>query len=199
MEWYLWLLIGYAVWVFLALLVAYIKDMKRKKLSDLFGVIFLYIICLVISPFVMLLSIYYFVVDKSKNYETFTIHELSDENKIALKNMGFNEGEYVSYNNFDYKGFRNVKHNISIQYNGRVSVRYNYSLSREQKHLIRQIKELPREVNIDEREKELKVLIEERKERLNDWKKWYQKGIDTYQEELKQIAEKKKKENDKNE
>ena len=193
MEWYLWLLIGYAVWVFLALLVAYIKDMKRKKLSHLFAGIFLYIICLVISPFVMLLSIYYFMVDKSKNYETFTIHELSDENKIALKNMGFNEGEYVSYNNFDYKGFRNAKHNISIQYNGRVSVRYNYSLSREQKHLIRQIKELPREVNIDEREKELKVLIEERKERLNDWKKWYQKDIDMYQEELKQIAEKKKK------
>ena len=38
--------------------------------------------------------------------DTFTIHELTEENKVALRQLWFDEGEFVSASNFVYEGFR---------------------------------------------------------------------------------------------
>lgn len=187
MEWYLWLLIGYAVWVFISLVVGYIKDIRRKKLIHLFYGVFVYITFLVIAPYYILISLYHFLTDDTTNYETFTIHELSEDNKTALKNIGFIEGEYISYNNFDYKGFRNSQHNISILYNGRISIRYGNRLSREQKHLIKQIKALPRPINPNQRREELERTIQDKKNSIKTWQDFYQKDIDELQKEVNKL------------
>jgi hypothetical protein len=192
MEWYFWLLIGYGVLIFINTMVGYIKETKRKKLSDIFRIFIVFFIGLFIAPFLWLVSWYVFVIYDTHSYKTFTIHELTEENKVTLRELGFKEGEFISNNNIDYKGFRYGYGLIGVQYNGRVFIKYLYRMSKEQKHLMQQIKNLPKPINVEEKVEDLKKQIKEKKEIQKTWGKWYQKDIVELERQIDELKQNEK-------
>ena len=192
MEWYLWLLIGYVVLIFINTVVGYIVGIDRKNWTDILALIVVILIGLVITPFLWLIAFYYIIVRKKNiSYKTFTIHELTDENKITLRELGFKEGKFCSLNNIDYEGFRYNGGEIAVQYNGRVFAKYDGRLSRKQKHLIEQIKKLPKPIDYDYEIEELQKKIKVKKEGQKNWDKWYQEDVDKLNEQIKELKLKK--------
>jgi hypothetical protein len=161
MEWYLWLIIVYGVLIFVNTLFGIIESYDRFRWKIIFEFIAVFIMGIFITPILWLAGFFVFGTDKAKNYKTFTIHELTEENKNTLRQLGFQEGEFVSENNIYYKGFRYGYGLIGISYNGRVFAKYDYALSKKQKHLMKQIKNLPRPINYDLKIEELDKELEE--------------------------------------
>ncbi len=193
MEWYLWLLIGYAVLIFINTLVGYWVDNPRKKLKDVWLILFAFVVGLFVAPFLWLIAWYEKLIDSTVDYDTFTIHELTDDNKIALRNLGFQEDNFVSRNNIEYSGFR--REYVVVQYNGRVFAQHEGGLSRKQKHLIEQIKNLPKPIDYDYEIEQLQNKIKDRKDSLKNWDKFYQQDIDKYNEKIKELKLKKEENN----
>jgi hypothetical protein len=157
-NWY-WFLIGYYVFCFIYLVVV-AKTREKVKFFDqgFFTGIITSIIVMLLTLYLMIILPFVWIiwftnsVNRIKSHE-FTIHELTKDNKIALRQIGFEEGKFVSWNNFDYEGFRIYVNGlvgyttISISNNGRVSIKG--TLNKEVKVLIKKIKSLPYE-NKDE-------------------------------------------------
>jgi len=144
MEWYLWLLIGYGVYVFISVLVAIINAKVYGFFDFIFKFILAFIVGLAISPFLWLISFYIFLGYDTPQYRTFTTHELTEDNKVTLRQLGFDErDEFISNNNIAYSGFRWNGGNIYIAYNGKIGVKYLWRMSKEQKMLFKLLKELP--------------------------------------------------------
>ena len=189
MEWYWILLIAYGVLIFLNTLDIYIFKTKHKGLDDILVFPIIFLIGVLITPFLWIISFAYFIGNRASNSETFTIHKLTEENKIALRELGFSEGSFVSAENISYQGFRNLSQGIRILYNGRVSIRYKYTLSRKQKFLIKQIKSLK-----DPHKKiaNLEGAIENKKHYIKSEKKYkkrYEERINKYKEEIKEAKQ----------
>ena len=145
MKWYFIVLIIYALVIFFSVLASYLRCSKPMYLMDIFVFFMVFVVSFALMPFILLIAPFYFIDNKNPRYKTFTIHELTDDNKTTLKNLGFQEGEFVSNNNIDYKGFRYNHGDIIVQHNGRVAVKYLYVISIEKKHIIKQIKNLPKD------------------------------------------------------
>jgi len=192
MEWYYWLLIGYGVLIFINTMVSYNKSRSRKEITDVFILLIIFVLGLVMTPFMWLISWFFYTNYNTPSYKTFTIHELTEENKIALKELGFKEGKWVSNNNIDYSGFRYNGGSICVQYNGRVFVKYLWFLSREQKFLIDKIRHLPKPLDFDKEIEELEKRIKDKKERQKYWKDDAQKEIDELQNKINELKELKK-------
>jgi hypothetical protein len=192
MEWYFWLLIGYGILIFINTVVGYYQSIKSKSLTDIFLIIIGFIVGLLFTPLLWLVAWHNYATFKTPQYKTFTIHELTEENKITLRELGFQEGEFVSNNNLDYKGFRYNRGEISVLYNGRVSIKYLYRMSKEQKHLMQQIKNLPKPINVEEKVEDLKKQIKEKKEIQKTWGKWYQKDIVELERQIDELKQNEK-------
>jgi hypothetical protein len=195
MEWYYWLIIGYAVWVFITAFIKLLTTRNYGFFVSLGTLILAFFVGLVISPFLWLISLYYYFSYKTPSYKSFTIHKLSEDNKTTLRNLGFQEGEFVSNNNIDYKGFRYNRGEVAVQYNGRVFAKYLFLLSKEQKHLIAQIKALPKPINYNEKIEELQKQIKDKKDSQANWKKWYQDDIEKMNKQIEELKLKKQEEN----
>lgn len=131
MDWYLWVLIGFVIYNFLFLFIYIWVDLGNFTFKSFMIYIFASIIITILFLIIPFLWIYIFIKfielsdkDKDNHEETFTIHNLTKENKITLRQMGFQEGKFVSSHNLDYSGFRwwNVSARIIVSYNGRVLV-----------------------------------------------------------------------------
>ena len=191
MEWYLWLLIGYASWVFITALIKLLTTRNYGFFVSLGILVLAFFVGVVISPFLWLISLYYYFGYETPQYKSFTIHPLSEDNKTTLRELGFQEGEFVSNNNIDYKGFRYNRGEIAVQYNGRVFAKYVFFLSRKQKHLISQIESLPKPINYDEKIEELQKQIKDKKDSQKNWDKYYQDDIEKLNVEIKELKLKK--------
>lgn len=147
--WWWWVLVIYLVLSFVAWFI-FVKrlDCKLSSFKDVLIVILLFFICLIAMPFVWTYVFIKFLdlVDKH-TYTTFTIHALTEENRITLKQLGFKEGIFVSATNFEYDGFRKCIGNVTISVcnNGRISV-YGV-MGHESKVLLNIIRALPSETS----------------------------------------------------
>ena len=144
MEWYLWLLIGYASWVFLTVLISLFTSRNYGFWYSIFIFVVAFLYGLIVSPFLWLISLYRYLRYDKPSYKTCTIHELTEDNKTTLRQLGFQEGSFVSNNNLDYDGFRYNKGEIYVLYNGRIGVKYLRMTSTTQNHLFKIIKALPK-------------------------------------------------------
>lgn len=153
--WWWWVLVIYLVLSFV-LWIIFIKriDCKISSFRDGLIVILLFLICLIAMPFVWTYVFIKFLdlVDKH-TYTTFTIHPLTEENRITLKQLGFKESIFVSATNFEYDGFRKCIGSVTISVcnNGRVSV--HGVMRSESEVLLNIIRALPSET-CDELEKQ---------------------------------------------
>ena len=108
-----------------------------------------WLLSLIGLPIIILLTPFWTIIAEKFNdmgiddykRKTFTIHKLTRENKIALKQMGFEYGDFVSTSNLDYKGFRRGFGSIIVLPNGRVN--YSSKLNDKEKVIIEIIKLLP--------------------------------------------------------
>jgi hypothetical protein len=144
-----YLLFGYALYVLIALLVIMIKSGRRDFLQTVLIFLLGYFVIAFITPFLMIIAPVYFSLNDTYKTKVFTIHKLTTKNRTTLEQLGFIKGNFISTENLDYKGFRNKELDIRVQYNGRVSVKYLYRLSREQKYMINIIRNLPKEEKND--------------------------------------------------
>ena len=120
-----WVLVIYLVLSFVAWFI-FVKRIDCKfHLLGCFDCNSFIFICLIAMPFVWTYVFIKFLdlVDKH-TYTTFTIHALTEENRITLKQLGFKEGIFVSATNFEYDGFKKCIGNVTISVcnNGRISV-----------------------------------------------------------------------------
>lgn len=124
MVWYLWVLFGFVVYNFLFIFIYLWKTGGIDNFKDFVVSTCVSIIATIVFLIIPFLWIYIFIkFDKDNHEETFTIHNLTKENKITLRQMGFQEGKFVSSHNLDYSGFRwNDSARIIVLYNGRVLV-----------------------------------------------------------------------------
>ena len=164
MDWYLWVLLGLVVYNFLFLFIWTCKENKGiGSFKDFIFAILVSIMFTVIFTLVPFLWIYIFVKwidllydDIHNREETFTIHNLTKENKITLRQMGFQEGKVVSSHNLDYSGFRlNDSARIIVLYNGRVLVQGRQD--ENTKTIVSIIKKLPEPKPIVKEAKESEV------------------------------------------
>ena len=141
---YEWLGIGYLSWVFISVAIGISRSKKIGFLGDILAFIFAFIVGVFISPFLWLISLYTFFLYDTPQYKTYTIHELTENNKVTLRQLGFLErDEFISNNNIAYSGFRWNRGHIYIGNNGRIGVKYIYRMTKEQKMLFKILKELP--------------------------------------------------------
>lgn len=144
MDWYMWLGIGYSSWVFISVAIALMQANRDGIFDTIFKFIVAFIFGLVVSPFLLLFSFYIFLLYDTPQYKTSSIHELTENNKVTLRQLGFDErDEFISNNNISYSGFRRNGGNIYIAYNGRIGVKYLWRMSKEQKMLFKLLKGLP--------------------------------------------------------
>ncbi len=151
MDWYLWVLIGFVIYNFLFLFIYLWVSSGiftfKSFMIDIFASIIITIVLLII-PFLWIYIFIKFIElsdkDKDNHEETFTIHNLTKENKITLRQMGFQEGKFVSWHNLEYSGFRwrNVSARIIVSYNGRVLVQGRQD--ENMKTIVSIIKNLPK-------------------------------------------------------
>lgn len=151
MDWYLWVLLAFAsynfVFVFIYLWVSSGIFTFKSFIIDIFASIITSVVFLII-PFLWIYIFIKFIElsdkDKDNHEETFTIHNLTKENKITLRQMGFQEGKFVSTHNLEYSGFRwrNVSARIIVSYNGRVLVQGRQD--ENMKTIVSIIKNLPK-------------------------------------------------------
>lgn len=161
MDWYLWVLIGFVIYNFLFVFIYFWKrggiDNFKDFMVHTFGSIIATILFLII-PFLWIYIFIKFIElsdkDKDNHEETFTIHNLTKENKITLRQMGFQEGKFVSSHNLDYSGFRlKDSARIIVLYNGRVLVQGRQD--KNTKTIVSIIKGLPRPIVKEEKESEV--------------------------------------------
>jgi len=151
MDWYLWVLLAFAsynfVFVFIYRWVSSGIFTFKSFIIDIFASIIITIVLLII-PFLWIYIFIKFIElsdkDKDNHEETFTIHNLTKENKITLRQMGFQEGKFVSWHNLEYSGFRwrNFSARIIVSYNGRVLVQGRQD--ENMKTIVSIIKNLPK-------------------------------------------------------
>jgi len=156
MELWLWILIGYATIVMINVLWAFIKSSKSGFFISILIILSAFILGLIVTPFLWLVALGRLYLYDTPKYKIYTIHALTEDNKTTLRQLGFQEGHFISNNNMDYDGFRWNKGDIYVLYNGRIGVKYRYMTSFDQDHLFKQIKELPKG---DESKKEEEVII----------------------------------------
>ena len=144
MEWYMWLGIGYGSLVFLNVLWTFIIKGSYGFFTNISLFIVAYIIGLVVTPILCLIAFARFMLYKTPSYKTWTIHELTEDNKTTLRQLGFQEGHFISNNNLDYDGFRYNKGEIWVLYNGRIGVKYLRMTTYTQDYLFKIIKALPK-------------------------------------------------------
>jgi uncharacterized membrane protein len=144
MEWYMWLGIGYLSWVFVSVLIGLINSRNYGFFNTILYFIVGFIYGVVVSPFLFFISLYTYLMYDTPQYKTWTIHELTEDNKTTLRQLGFDENvEFISNNNIAYGGFRWNNGEIYIAYNGRMGVKYLFRMSKEQKMLFKLLKGLP--------------------------------------------------------
>jgi len=153
MEWYLWLLIGYGTLVALNVLWVFVKKGSYGFFTNILLFIIAFIVGLVITPILCLIAFARFCLYNTPSYKTYTIHELTEDNKTTLRELGFQEGDFVSNNNIAYSGFRYKKGKIYVGYNGRIGVKYVRFTSKEQDFLYKVIKELPEDKSVKQESK----------------------------------------------
>ena len=140
----MWLGIGYLSYVFVSVVIGLIRARKYKFFVAIYLFVVAFIVGVLISPFLWLVSLYVWLLYDTPQYKTWTIHELTEDNKTTLRQLGFDErDEFISNNNITYSGFRWNGGNIYIAYNGRIGVKYLWRMSKEQKMLFKLLKELP--------------------------------------------------------
>jgi hypothetical protein len=88
-----------------------------------------------------LFGIIYIIESAKKDRKTFTIHELTENNKTLLREIGFEEGSFISVDNLDYSGFRYGPGDIVVCYNGRCS--FKYGLNNKCQVIVNQIRKMP--------------------------------------------------------
>ena len=163
MNWYIWVIIGYVIYVFVSTFVAWGISDTRKHWYNVIEVFVAALFSLVVTPFIWLVSVFFTWHNDGVQYKTFTIHALTQENKVTLKNLGFQEGEFITGSNMTFKGFKNYSLQVYIQKNGRVSIKYRFFMNMKQKQMVDIIKNLPKPID---KEKEI--------EKIKRDIKWYQ-------------------------
>lgn len=155
----LYYLLGlYALIILLNVFFGYFKSFRKsqRELGHVLLVIIVYVGGLIATPFLWLTTLYKYLVNNEVKYDSFTIHELTDENKEALRQMGFHEGEYnihdIKFSGFKYYSLESRNELIGIQNTGGVFVTYSNRKSKELKQLQRIIR------NLTNPEKEIKSL-----------------------------------------
>jgi hypothetical protein len=153
MDWYLWVLIGFVIYNFLFLFIYIWKTKDVDNFTIIATILFLIIPFLWIYIFIKFIELS--DKDKDNHEETFTIHNLTKENKITLRQMGFQEGKFVSSHNLDYSGFRwwNASARIIVLYNGRVLVQGRQD--ENTKTIVSIIRNLPKPIVKEEKESEV--------------------------------------------
>jgi hypothetical protein len=141
MKWYWLVLIIYVAWLYMQAIVfwAVSNDIKDKSFKKFVLGIIKFPISLIAYVFVGFITLLFH--SGSERY-TFTVHPLTRNNKILLRELGFNEGEFISEVNLEYEGFRYGRSaDIIVCYNGRIS--YKRGLNKKCHVIIQQLRELP--------------------------------------------------------
>ena len=120
MEWYMCVLVGVYVWVYLSLMIN--VEWRKPIVGLVWSVVFV-----ILLPFILIASIwttieYSYVFGKLKRaeYRYFDIGELSENMRVALRTLGVDEGSFVSSQGFKYEGFKVGWNTIYICNDGRV-------------------------------------------------------------------------------
>jgi hypothetical protein len=148
MNIYLIILLSYVAFIFLmgvvGLKIAYGKIRSFTDFIVIVAVSLLWLAIIPVGIFIWPIFLYKILVDDKWTVEkTFTIHPLTEENKITLRQIGFEEGRFVSHSNIDYEGFRYGYGRIIVCNDGRVCIWCGDV--KNKKHLIEIIKNLPNE------------------------------------------------------
>lgn len=142
MNTYLWILIGYLAFIYFFGLILLRKSLGCSIFSKYFGeFILLGLMWIVLIPIFMIIWPYFLwkYLEDDAVEKTFTIHPLTEENKITLRQLGFLEGKLWSKANIEFDGFKFNK--ITVCNDGRVCVWRG--LPQDLKYLIKVIKDLP--------------------------------------------------------
>ena len=140
------ILLAYVAFIFLlGVVLAKIAIGRLRHFRDYAGFIIILLVWVILIPVGILIwpiFLYKILVDNKWTVEeTFTIHPLTEENKITLRQIGFKEGRFVSHSNIDYEGFRYGYGRITVCNDGRVCIWCGDV--KNKKHLIEIIKNLP--------------------------------------------------------
>lgn len=144
MKWYWIGLIAYGLYILILWIFFYWKQYPKPLKNILFGLVIL-ILMVILTPIAWIVSLinpYYEMT--SNRYKVYEAKPLTDDNKIALINMGFhrldNYREY--YTGIYYSGYR--RYGIIVQDNGYISVNYNWFIDDETKNIIKIIRNFPK-------------------------------------------------------
>ena len=142
MNIYLIILLSYVAFICLFGLILLRKSLGCSIFSKYFGsFILLGLMWTVLIPIFMIIWPYFLwkYLEEDAVEKTFTIHPLTEENKITLRQLGFLEGKLWSKANIEFDGFKLNK--ITVCNDGRVCVWRG--LQEDLKYLIKVIKNLP--------------------------------------------------------
>lgn len=142
MNIYLIILLSYVVFICLFGLILLRKSLGQSIFSKyFFPFILVSLLWLVLIPIFMIIWPYFLwkYLEEDAVEKTFTIHPLTEENKITLRQLGFLEGKLWSKANIEFDGFKLNK--ITVCNDGRVCVWRG--LQEDLKYLIKVIKNLP--------------------------------------------------------
>lgn len=142
MNIYLWILIGYLAFIYLfGAILLRVAVGKIKEFGYFVEFIFCLLLWIVLIPIFMIIWPYFLwkYLEEEAVEKTFTIHPLTEENKITLRQLGFLEGKLWSKANIEFDGFKFNK--ITVCNDGRVCVWRG--LPQDLKYLIKVIKDLP--------------------------------------------------------
>lgn len=146
MNIYLIILFSYVTFIFLLGVVLVKISIGRLRhfryYISFILVLLVWVILIPVGIFIWPIFLYKILVDNKWTVEnTFTIHPLTEENKITLRQIGFEEGRFVSHSNIYYDGFRYGYGRIIVCNDGRVCI-WRDDI-KNKKHLIEIIKNLP--------------------------------------------------------
>lgn len=134
----------------LILFAFYENDWEMPRLIHLIKTIFMALLItplqIIMSPIMFLFTAAIEEVQYRKlAIRTFTIHKLTDKNKITLEQLGFKYGSFVSRQNINYRGYRYGRGTIIVLPNGRVSHIHKKLLNAEEKAIVGIVANLPKE------------------------------------------------------
>lgn len=152
MNIYLIILLSYTAFIFL-MGVACLKISlgNIRRFSDFMALVVASLAWLAIIPIgILIWPVFLYKILNEGRWKVkskFEIAPLTEANKIALRQIGFQEGKFVSFSNIEYEGFRYKYGRITVCNDGRVCVWDKYI--KDGKHLVELIKNLPQNETID--------------------------------------------------
>ena len=133
--WQIALLVYVCIVAFNVILVIADDDRTNYKISLLlFKFVALTIIGVLFGWITMLLSYAYVLTHNKSEFKVYTISALTDDQKNVLRQLGFEEGTFISPDNLEYEGFRFNKGDVRVTNSGRVAFRGS-RIPRQYRHI----------------------------------------------------------------